>query len=131
MILYLAADLLWATRIKSTAETLGIPCRPVRSVEMLRARLADSPVRALILDLDAGPSALEVLEVLRADRPGPGDSPGGVFVLAFGPHEAEELFARARELGADRVLARGAFDRHLPELVKALNGPAEGGPGAE
>src|SRR5688572_17399647 len=53
MIVYCAADLLWATRIKATADSLAIPCRPARSVDMLKARLADSDVRAVIVDLDA------------------------------------------------------------------------------
>ncbi|MEZ6235065.1 MAG: hypothetical protein R3B68_12835 [Phycisphaerales bacterium] len=42
MILYLASDLLWATRIKRAAEDLRIAARPVRSLEMLEARLGES-----------------------------------------------------------------------------------------
>lgn len=42
MILYFAADLLWASKIKLTADAIGIVCRPVRSVSMLEARLADT-----------------------------------------------------------------------------------------
>ncbi len=42
MILYLAADLLWASKIKGTADALSIPCRPVRTLEMLEARLGEA-----------------------------------------------------------------------------------------
>jgi hypothetical protein len=125
MVLYCAADLLWATRIKATADSLGIPCRPARSVEMLKARLADSDVKALILDLDAAESSLSLVAALRGGGDSPGLDPGRkVRVLAFGPHVAVELFEKARAAGADEVLARGAFDRRLREILAGLNGDA-------
>ena len=130
MVVYCAADLLWATRIKSTADALQVPCRPVRSVEMLRARLADSDVRGLIVDLDTPDLALELVSALRSatDRGsvlgGTGTEavadPKTVRIIAFGPHVAVELFEKARAAGADRVFARGAFDRNLPEILRAL-----------
>ena len=121
MILYCAADLIWATRIKATADSLGIPCRPVRSLEMLDARLADSPVRAVILDLETADTSLGILRALRGQAGSPGRDPDrAIAVLAFGPHVATELFQQAREAGADQVLARGAFDRNLPDILRAL-----------
>jgi hypothetical protein len=48
---------------------------------------------------------------------------GGIRVLAFGPHVAVEAMHRAREAGADAVLARGAFDRRLPEILRELGTP--------
>ena len=124
MILYQAADLLWATRIKGTAEALGIAARPARTVEMLEARLADSPVRALVVDLDAPEAALLLINRLRGPNATPTER--SVRLLAFGPHVAVEAFEAARRAGADRVLARGAFARHLPDWLKALDG-SEGG----
>ncbi len=41
MILVHAADLLWATKIRATADACGVAVRPVRNVDMLEARLAD------------------------------------------------------------------------------------------
>jgi CheY-like chemotaxis protein len=131
MILYYAADLLWATRIKSTAEDLGLAARPVRSIQMLEARLADSAPTALILDLETGETGLQLLEHLRrieqSRREGGDSRARALQVLAFGPHVARELMDRARALGADRVMPRGAFDRELPELLGLLAlGVAEG-----
>lgn len=123
MILYCAADLLWATRIKATADSLGIPCRPARSIEMLRARLSDSEVRAVIVDLEAAESAISIVRELRGEEGRPGLDPDRkVAILAFGPHVAVEAFEEARRAGADRVMARGAFDRGLVEILKALEG---------
>ncbi|MEN0019388.1 MAG: hypothetical protein AAF747_00735 [Planctomycetota bacterium] len=118
MVLYSAADLIWATRIKGTADQLGVPCRPARDVAMLEARLADSDVRALILDLEAPEPALAMLNRLRG--PEASDEERRIRVMAFGPHVAVELFQQARDAGANDVLARGAFDRHLPDLLLQL-----------
>ncbi len=134
VILYVASDLLWSTRIKSAADALGIPSRPARTLEALRARLSDSPVRALIVDLDAE-GAIDLIRAARAaDRTGKTpDSPSShppeppapaprLHILAFGPHVATALFQQARDAGADEVLARGAFDRRLPEILGGLAG---------
>ncbi len=139
MILYLAGNLIWATRIKAAAEDLGVPARPVRTPEMLRARLADSPVRSLIVDLDAGEAAIELIALARACEEGAAEaSPAGtgeagprvpriprtpcMHILAFGPHVETGLMARAQAAGADEVLARGAFDRRLPSILARLGG---------
>jgi CheY-like chemotaxis protein len=120
MILYLASDLLWATRIKATAEDLGLPARPVRTLDMLKARLADSPVKALICDLEAPELSLELIRHVKA--PAEGEKPAAVRVLCFGPHVAKETLQAARDAGADEVLTRGAFDHHLPEVLMSLAG---------
>lgn len=145
MIAYQAADLIWATRIKSAAEDLDLACRPVRTSDMLLARLADSPVRALIVDLDQPEVAIELIRIVRkleaetriraatTEGSSPafacesGDSPIlnpdislPIRILAFGPHVAKERFQEARDAGADEVLPRGAFDRSLPDILLSL-----------
>lgn len=127
MILYAAADLVWATRIKSTAESLGIPCRPARTPEMLRARLDEGPVRAILLDLDDPAQAFALLEVLRGEHAGPLEL--GVRVVVWGPHVATDLFERARREGADEVMARGSFSSTLPGLLRRLGGGGAGDAG--
>jgi hypothetical protein len=118
MVLYHAADLLWATKIKKTGEAAGVACRPVRSVEMLEARLADSDVRGLVVDLDAPDVSLELIRAMRGE--GGRDPTAKVRIVAFGPHVAVELFEQARQAGADEVLARGTFDRRISEVLTAL-----------
>lgn len=116
MIAYFAADLLWATRIKGCAEDMGIPARPVRSPEMLGARLADSDVRALVVDLDSPETALALIRHLREY-----EAQGGgrrVRIVAFGPHVGVEALNAASAAGADKVLARGAFSAHMPALLR-------------
>lgn len=121
MILYLASDLLWATRIKATARALGLEARPVRDPAMLESRLGDSPVRGLILDLEARGAALRMLARLRG--PQSGDATRAIRIVAFGPHVDTEGLEAARAAGADLVLPRGAFDRRLEEILQSIEQP--------
>lgn len=152
MVLYLASDLLWATRIKSCAEDLGIPARPVRNLEMLAARLADSPVRGVLLDLAAGEEghegeiAFAMLGRLKGGvhhrgteatekgmgegrgKPGGAQVEAGIRVVVFGPHVQAADLAAAKKAGADVMMARGALAANLPRVLMQL-AQREGGPG--
>lgn len=128
MLLYLAADLIWATRIKGVAEALGLPARPVRSLEMLEARLADSRVSAILLDLEKPDEALAMIGRLRGA--GASEQDRSVRILAWAPHVHKDLMQQARDAGADEVLPRGAFDRNLGEIMLKLSaGGAHGADG--
>lgn len=152
MIVFHASDLTWGVKIKSTAETLGVPARPVRTIDMLEARLADSPVVAFIADLAAPEVALALIERVadenrrRSENPAPGTTPGitpgtatapgdapvdaepdarrtgQIRILAFGPHVEVDALQRARDLGAHEVMPRGAFSHNLPDILVRLNG---------
>jgi hypothetical protein len=115
MVLFCAADLIWGSRIKATAQAAGVEARPVRDLGMLEARLADSPVRGLVVDLEA-PAALQLIGRVRGEG-GRAD----VRVVAFGPHVDVERLAAARAAGAERVMVRGAFDRGLAEILVELD----------
>lgn len=119
MILYHAADLIWATKIKATAEAVGLSARPVRTAEMLAARLADSPVVALVVDLDAPETALALIQQVRAAAAARPDG-RPITILAYGPHIAVEAFAAARQAGADQAIARGGFDARMSSVLKDL-----------
>jgi hypothetical protein len=118
MILYHAADLLWATRIKAAADAAAIAARPVRNLDMLNARLADSPVRALLVDLDDPDTALSLIARLRAA--GASSADRAIRILAYGPHVAADRFAAARAAGADMAMARGALADRLEEVLRGL-----------
>ncbi|GMV24493.1 MAG: hypothetical protein AMXMBFR58_05240 [Phycisphaerae bacterium] len=118
MVLYFATDLLWASRIKATADAIGVSCRPVRSVEMLEARLADSAPTAILVDLTTPPVAMALIHRLRNPERDAGVP--RVRIVAFGPHVEKELLQQARDAGADEVLPRGALDRNLEEILLGL-----------
>lgn len=114
MILYAAADLLWASKIKATADALGLPARPVRTPEMLAARLADTQPTALLIDLDKD-DALALLVQARQAAP-------SLRIVAFGPHVAKDLLQSARDAGANDVMTRGALEHHMEDVLMKLAG---------
>lgn len=120
MILYAAADLIWATRIKGVADALGVAARPARDLTMLEARLADSPVKAMLVDLDKGDDAIALIRRLRGE--GASESDRAVRIVAWGPHVQRDLLQTARDAGADEVMTRGAFDHGLDVILLKLAG---------
>jgi CheY-like chemotaxis protein len=127
VILYAAADLIWATKIKATAEALGLAARPVRTLEMLHARLADCPeAKSLMVDLDKGEEGLALIAALRAHEAANQAAGQGrrLRVLAWGPHVAKDLLQAARDAGADDVLTRGALEHNMEEVLVKLAGRA-------
>lgn len=126
MILYAAADLIFATKIRSTAQSLGVITRPVRNTDMLQARLdrvddgkPNNAPTALLLDLDLGDTALSLLDLARQHTSERGQP---LPVIAFGAHVAVDLLEAARQRGADAVMPRGAFTAQLPDLLQRLAG---------
>lgn len=125
MITYFAADLIWASRIKGLADALGLAARPVRSVDMLEARLGDSPVGGLVVDLDAPETALTLIRAARDwESRTPAASRGAcaprLRIVAFGPHGQTQDLQAAAQAGADQVLTRGAFHEHTETVLRAV-----------
>ena len=120
LVVYCAADLLWASKIKGTGDAVGVHCRPVRDVGMLEARLGDSRVVGAVIDLEAGEAGRAVLERLRGAAAGPRER--AVRVVVFGPHVEAEGLRGARAAGADAVLTRGALNARLGEVLRELAG---------
>lgn len=118
MILYLAADLLWASKIKGVADAAGLPCRPVRSLDMLEARLKDCDVAALVVDLDRPDEALAMIDRLRGQAAA--EPERSIHVLAFGPHISKDLLQAARDRGADTVMSRGLFSSNMADVLLQL-----------
>lgn len=106
-------DLFFSVRIGETARRLGLELEIVPTAK-LGERLARGGVNAVILDLGAA-SALNLLRALKSD-PEAGSTP----VVGFASHVAAETMAAARAAGCDRVLARSAFTRELPQLLGEL-----------
>lgn len=107
----LVTDLIFSTKIFSTAKAVGAEALGARNLDVLATRLADPEVGRLIVDLNsAGVDVIEAIRRAKAQRP-------DVRVLAFLSHVQVELAQQAREAGADQVMARSAFSAKLPELL--------------
>jgi PleD family two-component response regulator len=106
-------DLLFRSKISETASSLGIEAAFPRNPKRLLEAIHESPPDLLILDLNSarfGP--LTLLRNVKSD-----DATRDVPTLGFLSHVQKDLAVAAREAGCDRVLARSAFTRDLPQIL--------------
>ena len=104
-------DLMFGSRIRAAAQQAGVNAVFVRNAVDLSARASAADLVVLDLDtrwLDA-PAAIGSL---KADP-----ATAAVQIVAFGPHVDGDALTAARAAGADRVLARSAFVKLLPDLL--------------
>ena len=109
-------DLIFETKIRSTAGTIGIPVRCVRTVTELKNAIRATPL-AVIVDLNASPDSVDV--VLAAVQVPP-DLPADQRpwrVTAFVSHVDQSLADAALAAGADEVLPRSRFVQELPNIL--------------
>jgi CheY-like chemotaxis protein len=111
-------DLLFKSKISETANTLGVEVLFPRSPKKLVEKVHESPPDLLVLDLNSARfEPLQLLEQLKSD-----EVSRGVPVVGFLSHVQKDLAVAARESGCDRVMARSAFTRDLPEILACDGG---------
>ncbi|MFW5681679.1 MAG: hypothetical protein ACOC1G_01625 [Phycisphaeraceae bacterium] len=125
MVVYCTTDLIFATRIRSTAESIGAVTRPARDAEKLDARLnrvddgkPNEPVRLVLVDLEMGDAGLDLIERCKSHPQVP-------LVVAYGSHVATDLLSSAKDRGADEVLPRSLFVQKLQHMLSEYGKPAE------
>lgn len=108
-------DLFFASKIRATAQELGVEVRFARSADAaLEAARAARPT-LLIVDLHAMRfEPFELARRLKAD-----EKLGEIQVIGFFSHVQTALQRQALESGYDRVLPRSAFSRQLHEILRA------------
>lgn len=115
--LLLTRDLMFTSKVTSTAVALGLRIEVVGSVADLSSRVQATRPRAVFLDL--APADIDPQQILaQLDvQPRP-------LVIAFGSHVDTERLQSARDAGCDEVLPRSRFSATLPELLQRVIGPA-------
>jgi len=110
-------DLFFASKIRGTAEQLGVNVSfPRRTDALMEAALRDQP-QLIICDLHATRiDPIELAKQLKAD-----ERLRGIPLLGFFSHVQTELERQAKQAGFDRVIARSAFTKHLPEILAGQN----------
>jgi ActR/RegA family two-component response regulator len=113
MILYCCQDLIFSTKIRSTAESLGVASKPVKDAAKLAtvASEGDASVGAVMVDLELGEEGLTLIDAAREHLP-------EATVIAFGSHVAKDVLDAAKGRGAHEVLPRSAFTERLPTLLQ-------------
>lgn len=105
-VLLLARDLILGSRIAAHAEAANVPLRTLRDP----ALLAGTAGVRLLVDLNLS-GAIEAAAAWRALDP-------ARITIGFVSHVDAATIQRAKEQQIDRVLARSAFVRLLPGLLK-------------
>ena len=121
MILVVADDLLFRSKISTVAKATGVVVRAATTPDaaLERAR-ADRPTLVL-LDLDGGrPQPFEVLRRFAEDP-----ALRSLTTIGFVSHVHADLVRQARALGIGQVLARSAFVAALPDLLAPHAAQAE------
>ena len=112
----LVTDLIFATKIQSTAREVGAAVKVVRSIEKLQERLNSGADSLVIVDLNAeGIDVIDAIKLCRAAAHRPR-------TMAYASHVQADLIGAARAAGADEVMARSAFAARLPDLLAMTRG---------
>jgi len=111
------SDLIFSTKIASTARAMGVEIQIVRSLEALGNCLRGGAVDLTLIDLNAaGDDPIQALRLTREVSP-------ATRTVAYLSHVQTELADAARQAGADEVLPRSAFSTRLPALLKPDDAP--------
>ncbi len=106
-------DLLFRSKISETASQLGIEASFPRNPRKLLETICESPPDLLVLDLNSDRfEPLSLLQTIRFE--GAAET---VKTVGFLSHVQKDLAVAAREAGCDRVVARSAFTKNLPEIL--------------
>lgn len=112
-VLAVCADLLSAGRIRGAALQLGAPVAVLSGRVDALARIRALQPRRVLIDLDSRwLDPVHLIQALKDDA-----ELSAIPVIAYVSHVREDVIAAARAAGADRVLARGAFVKLIPELL--------------
>jgi hypothetical protein len=120
---YLVPDLLFSSKIRETANRLGLRAQSARDPDGLLA--AARGARLVVVDLRS-PRALEALGRLASD-----EEARHISSVGFVDHELTEVMDQARQAGCGKVMAKGQFTAKLPELLAALAPSAPAAPGGD
>jgi len=113
MILAILDDLMFTSKIKTTATALGIPVTFARSQPAAFDAMRKTTPKLVIFDLNnerIGP--LHIVGAMKNDP-----TLASVPTLGFVSHVQADLIEAARAAGVDEVLARSAFAARLAELL--------------
>lgn len=110
--LALITDLIFATKVTSTARSMGASIKLVRSADALGEALSTGQDRLVLIDLNA--EGVDVLSAIRACSA----APHRPRTICYASHMQAELIEAARQAGADEVMARSAFVAKLPRLFE-------------
>jgi NAD(P)H-dependent flavin oxidoreductase YrpB (nitropropane dioxygenase family) len=113
-ILLFVPDLMFSTRVEDAAKRLGYQASSVNANSDFGVEVARAQPALVVLTFDRSGDAWEKLVAVA--------HAAGVKTLAFGSHMNVDAFKRAKELGADEVVANSRMNAELPNLLQKWAG---------
>jgi CheY-like chemotaxis protein len=113
-VLVVIDDLFFLSKVQTTLQHLGLTATVITAPETLQAYLQHTTPALAVVDLTLHTSdAVYLLRTIRSTHGGQ-HTP----ILAFGSHVAVDLRQQALQAGADHVVAKSEFSKHLPDLIQ-------------
>jgi DNA-binding NarL/FixJ family response regulator len=104
-------DLIFATKIRTTADRLGVSSLTTRDSSQIDGILDEHKPTLLLIDLNTlSPGAVDVVRAGCTHACAP-------VVIAFVSHVDERLAREAVDAGAHHVLPRSKFSADLPDII--------------
>lgn len=114
MILAAVTDLMFASRIRGAASSVGADLRFARTLE--DALDVARRLRPTVLLLDLNDRSFDPLDLIAGVKGDPEAS--ATRIVGFVSHVQADVIAAARRAGIDEILARSAFVARLPDLLR-------------
>jgi CheY-like chemotaxis protein len=114
-IVALVEDLFFLAKIRETAKAIGVT---VVTADARRGPTAIAEARPQAIFLDLNSRGLPAVDWIRALKSDPGTRP--IPIVGFASHVQEQLISAARDAGCDSIMARSAFTRQLPDLLRSV-----------
>ncbi|MEK6711240.1 MAG: hypothetical protein AABZ64_11760 [Nitrospinota bacterium] len=116
-ILVVCSDLMFNAKIREAGLAPGAALEFVGTPEKYDEALQNFRIVLLLVDLHhpalGGAAAHELVRKLRGSPKNK-----GAYAMAWGAHTEADLLKGAERAGFDKVLARSAFVREMPEIVR-------------
>src|SRR4051794_40392428 len=114
MILAVLDDLMFSSKIKTTAGQLGVTVSFARSADAALAEMRKSAPALVILDLNnPRTNPLGIVASMKQDP-----ALASIRTVGYASHVQVDVINAAREAGVGEVMARSAFTQQLPEILR-------------
>lgn len=113
MILAVLDDLMFTSKIKTTANQLGVAVTFARSSDGALAEMKKTTPSLVILDLNSPRTNPLAIVAGMKDDP----ALATVRTVGYASHVQVDVIQAARAAGVDDVMARSAFTQNLPEIL--------------
>lgn len=114
MILAVLDDLMFTSKIRTTASQLGVSVTFARSADSALAEMRKTPPSLVILDLNnPRTNPLAIVADMKRDA-----ALASVKTVGYASHVQTDVILAARQAGVDDVLARSAFTQQLADILR-------------